>query len=258
MDWVRTFYDKQDEWTGCCRGEIMASDRERAFRIARLLGGRQARVLELGCGGGQTAAAIAELGHIVVAMDSSLRAIESARRRARADFRGRMEAIHADYYTFEPGGRFDVVCCFDGFGVGEDDDQRRLLRRIARWLEQDGSALIEVYAPSYWAAAAGTTMLFGDASRRYGFDAVGGRMLDTWWPNVRPEEAVTQSLRCYGPADLCLLLKGTGLVLAGIEPGGAVDPVSGEYHSPVPLERAMSYLATVRRAQSRCMRIAPL
>lgn len=93
-------------------------------------------------------------------------------------------------------------------------------------------------------------MRFGDATRRYGFDATGNRMLDMWWPNGRPGEALTQSLRCYEPADFHLLLEGTGLGLTGIEPGGAVDRVSGEYRSPVPLEHAMSYLARLERAPS--------
>ncbi len=250
MDWVGTFYDKQDEWTGCCRGEIEEFHRERASRVDRILGRRPGRVLELGCGGGQTAAAIAELGHIAVAVDISLRGIESARERAKAHFLGSMQAIHADFYTFEPGGKFDVVCYFDGFGIGEDDDQRRLLRRIAGWLKRDGSALVEVCAPAYWAAVAGTTMRLGDASRRYGFDATGNRMLDTWWPNDRPGEALTQSLRCYALADLPLLLDGTGLAITRVEPGGAVDRETGEYRSQAPLEQAMSYLATLRPARS--------
>jgi ubiquinone/menaquinone biosynthesis C-methylase UbiE len=250
MDWVKSFYGKQDEWTGCCRGEIEESHRGQAYRVDRTLGGCPGRVLELGCGGGQTAAAIAELGHTVVAVDISPRAIDAARERAEAHLRGRLQPILADFYEFEPEGHFDVVCYFDGFGIGEDDDQRRLLRRIAGWLVPNGAALVEVYTPWYWAAAAGTTMQFDDASRRYGFDAVDGRMLDTWWPNGRPEEVVTQSLRCYGPGDLRLLLAGTGLDLVDVLPDGAVDQASGGHHSQVPLERAMSYLATLRPVRS--------
>ncbi|MFN5457566.1 MAG: hypothetical protein ACK5BX_41150, partial [Bradyrhizobium sp.] len=34
-------------------------------------------------------------------------------------------------YTIELAGRFDVVCYWDGFGIGSDADHRRLLRRIA-------------------------------------------------------------------------------------------------------------------------------
>ena len=183
-------------------------------------------------------------------MDVSPRAIAATRERARTHFRGPLQPILADFYQLELQGKFDVVSYFDGFGVGKDEDQRRLLRRVAGWLELRGSALVEVYTPWYWAAAAGMEMQFLDAWRRYGFDAAGERMLDTWWPKGRPEEAVTQSLRCYGPADLHLLLDGTGLVLASVEPGGAVDQETGEYRSPVELGKAMSYLATLRLASS--------
>jgi len=34
---------------------------------------------------------------------------------------------------------------------------------------------------------------------------------DTWWDAARPDEKISQRLRCYTPADLALLLSGTGL-----------------------------------------------
>jgi SAM-dependent methyltransferase len=248
MDWVRDFYTKQDQWAGVFSGRIDAFHQERAFWVDLALDGRVGRVLELGCGGGQTAAAIAEAGHWVVAVDLNARAIEVALRRAEGRYEGRLQPVLADFFTFEPDEPFDLVCYFDGFGVGEDEDQRRLLERISAWLVTGGVALIEVYTPWYWARAAGQQMTFGSASRRYAFDAEGGRLLDTWWPHGHPEEAVTQSLRCYGPADLCLLLRGTGLDLVDLRSGGAVDVATGEYCDQVPLESAMSYVATLRRA----------
>jgi methylase of polypeptide subunit release factors len=68
VDWVREFYNREDEWAGVFRDGIDAFHRERA------LAGRRGHVLELGCGGGQTAAAIAEVGHTVVALDLNPRA----------------------------------------------------------------------------------------------------------------------------------------------------------------------------------------
>jgi len=68
-------------------------------------------------------------------------------------------------------------------------------------------------------------------------------MLDTWWPGDDESQAVTQSLRCYSPADLRLLLQHTGLTLQSLEPGGAVDYDKHEWHPQVPLEQAMSYVA---------------
>ena len=51
-----------------------------------------------------------------------------------------MEMVRADFYTVALDGRFDVVCCWEVFGLGDDADQRRLLRRIeAEWLAPGGA-----------------------------------------------------------------------------------------------------------------------
>ncbi|MGD9676252.1 MAG: cyclopropane-fatty-acyl-phospholipid synthase family protein [Candidatus Bipolaricaulia bacterium] len=144
MEWIRQFYEKQDEWIGCCQGEIEGVDRERAACVHRLLAAEPGRVLELGCGGGQTAAAIAELGHTVVAVDISRRAIEAAGERARSVVSGRLIPVLADFFDYEPAGEFDAVVYFDGFGVGEDEDQRRLLHRMAAWMKEGAWALLDV------------------------------------------------------------------------------------------------------------------
>lgn len=193
--------------------------------------------------------ATAERGHVVTAVE--LVASRVAHARQLADEHGRdiqaaggaLEFIVGDFYALPLDGPYDVVAYWDGFGVGEDGDQRRLLHRIAGWLAIEGVALIDVYTPWYWAATAGLEMVFGDVRRRYDFNAEGGRMLDTWWLDGREEEAVTQSLRCYGPADLRLLLEGTGLELADIAPGGAWDNDAREWLDRVPLAQAMGFMA---------------
>lgn len=38
----------------------------------------------------------------------------------------------------------------DGFGIGEDADQLRILKRINGWLNEDGYALRDIYEPNYW------------------------------------------------------------------------------------------------------------
>jgi SAM-dependent methyltransferase len=156
---------------------------------------------------------------------------------------GDLTVLQADFYSVELPNRFDVVCYWDGFGIGTDSDQRRLLARIASWLAPGGCALIDINTPWYWAQAAGQEMRFGDVVRRYAFDALGCRMLDRWWPVDDEQGAVTQSLRCYSPADLQLLLQGTGLAIQAVEPGGAVDYAAKQYRDRVPLEQAMQYVA---------------
>jgi SAM-dependent methyltransferase len=243
VEWVEAFYARQDELLGVYTGDMADDGIRRAASIARLAGAGRKRVLELGAGGGRAAAATADLGHDVVAVELVPTAAEHARRLAEREREGSLSVIRGDFYEVEPGGGFDVVCYWDGFGVGSDADQRRLLRRVRGWLAAGGCALLDVNTPWYWAGAAGRELRWGEAARRYGFDADGCRLLDRWWSVGAEGGAVTQSLRCYSPADLRLLLEGTGLVLDSLEPGGAVDARSGRFIERVPPGRAMQYLA---------------
>ena len=248
MDWVPAFYARQYELLGdAASWEIQSVHRERAALVQELLA-PPARVLELGAGGGQTAAALADLGYDVVANELLPEVAIRAQSLAEVPRSGAMTVLPGNFYEIEPGETFDVVSYWDGFGVGSDAEQRRLLRRVRNWLSVRGRALIEIYTPWYWANAAGRTMTVGEAGRRYEFDGRGGRMLDTWWSQSEPERVVTQSLRCYGPADLDLLLEGTALRLVSVTPGGSYDPATGEFDSNAPLERAMSYVATLAAA----------
>lgn len=242
MDWVREFYEKQDQWDGAYRREIGPEHHEQALRVDQALDGRKGRVLDLGCGGGQSAAALAALGHQVVGVDFNRSAIGRARELAAAS-EGRITVIQGDFYEVELEGVFDAVTYFDGFGVGEDADHRRLFERIAGWLAPEGRVLIDVYTPWYWAQTSGQEMAWEDVARRYLFDADACRVVDTWWRVDRPDDSITQSLRCYSPADLKLLLQGSGLAMLDRIPGGSLDYETGVYTNQVPLEEAMSYLA---------------
>ena len=116
----------------------------RAGAIQHLAGPGPKRVLELGCGSGLVSAGIASLGHTVVAVDITPEAAASARRVAAEVPDGRMLVVEGDFFEVDLPGDFDVVCYFDGFGIGSDDDQRRLLRCIAGWLGKGGCATIDV------------------------------------------------------------------------------------------------------------------
>jgi len=246
--WARDFYARQDEWADVSRDPITDMHRRNADLVHRLAGGRIGRVLELGAGGGQNAAALADLGYSVTAVELVPSVAQNALELAAQPRQGQLRVIVGDFYEVELPDRYDIVCYWDGFGVGSDDDQQRLLRRVAGWLMPDGFALIEVYTPWYWSGIARSGMAgretqFGGVSRRYGFDADGSRMLDTWWPVGREAEAVSQSLRCYSLADLRLLLEGTGFVIESVEPRGAYDPARDRFVEDAPLEQSMQYLA---------------
>ena len=247
MEWVKDFYERQEQLSGVYSRQVDETDRERAATLANLSDPSLKRVLELGAGGGQTAAATADLGYEVTAIEL----VESAARHARALaghlHNGTLNVIQGSFFEVNLTEQFDVISYWDGFGIGSDNDQQSLLKRIHVWLAPKGLALIDINTPWYWAKVAGRTADFGRSMRRYDFDAENCRMLDRWWAKESENEAVTQSLRCYSPADLKLLLQGTGLSLQRVIPGGAVDYERGEYIKNVPLGQAMQYLAILKR-----------
>ena len=248
VEWVAEFYRKQYEWADWRRRWANfdpARHDPHEDAIGRLAGPGSKRILELGAGTGMTAAALAHAGHDVVAIELQPMLAEHIARLADDVEGGSLRAIAGDFYEVDPGGPFDVIGYFDGFGIGTDDDQRRLLGRVADWLSSDGCALIDILTPWHWARAAGSEEEFPEGTGiwyRDGFDAEGSRMTERMWREGHEKEAVSQSLRCYGPADLRLLLEGTGLTLAAVEP--YKDQWYGE---PTALDAAMVYLAKLVR-----------
>jgi SAM-dependent methyltransferase len=250
---VKEFYTKSALWTGTSPC-VADHDRARAASIERLCGDGVRSILELGAGDGATAAATSELGYDVIALEFCPPLAEQARKLSYDPRKGLFIVIDEDYYDVELNNTFDVVCMWDSFGAGSDSDQRLLLRRIAkRWIATGGCALIDVFSPWWWARRAGEEFhLPGgalspqsvDMVSRYDFDPIGGRFINTRYPTNEENKAVTQSTRCYTPADLALLLEGTGLRIDLIEAAGKTLGMDSLNHSAnSPLWESGSYLA---------------
>lgn len=250
--WVKDFYTQAGEWWGVDAGEPDL-EQARAQTIARLCGTAPKRILELGAGAGGTSAVLADQGHTVVAVELSPVYAQMARQFAAAPHVGLMTVLEADFYTVELNEHFDVICYWDGFGVGTDADHRRMFRRIAQeWLAPGGSALLDVFSPIKPARSAGEEVQLDalegvpgsvEMLRRYHFDPVQCRWIDEWQPTAHPENALAQAIRCYTPVDFLLLLEGTGLTLKRIEvEGEALDLGASTITSSGPLMEAWSYL----------------
>ncbi|RME10349.1 MAG: class I SAM-dependent methyltransferase [Ardenticatenia bacterium] len=245
--WARRFYAKQAEWSGVYWGDVEVRHRRKAKRVRGVIGTPPKRVLELGAGGGQDAIALSEEGYDVVAVEQEPLLVEHIRRLLRQHSGARVKVIKADFYQVTlPEQSFDAVCYWDGFGIGTDAEQRKLLQRIWSWLRLDGVALIDVYTPWNAAKSAGYGWRVGRAKREYKFDGENCRWIDRWWLE-ETGESVEQSLRCYSPADLRLLLEGTGLVLERVEAGGMMDYENRQFIETAPLEQAMWYMAVLRK-----------
>jgi hypothetical protein len=214
--------------------------------------------LELGSAYGNTAVVLAQAGHDVVGVELTDR-IDFARQYEAHAGEGSLTFVKGDFYRTAFGERFDVVCYWNGFGVGTDADQRRLLRRIADvWLQPCGIALIDVANPTGWIGWAGeehhrtadpANGYPYDVSERIDFDPVRNRFVDTWWRTDRPGERWSQDIRCYAPVDFLLLLEGVGLTLEAMEvDGDALDPRQ-PHSSAHRLWRAHEYLVKLGRSE---------
>lgn len=239
--WVVPFYDFQDRLTGCYSAPPHATHVEAARRL-RGQYPQATRLLELGAGGGQFAVSAAAEGFRVTALELRAAGVAHMLRLAR-EYGVTLNGIQGDFYTADPGGPFDLIVYWDGFGVGSDDDQRRLLTRMAGWLAPQGHALLDVYTPWYWASHAGYTRHTDTYTQVYGFDSATSRMTDTY---VEPGgQRHSQSLRCYSPDDLRRLLAGTGLRLARAEPGGMFDTATGTWHPQADWASCMTFQAVL-------------
>ena len=216
MAWAADFYTRQYEWAGWAArwaaigpAEIASIARTHVEVVSRLVGHEPKRILELGAGSGFMAAGLASAGHDVVAIELVDVCVESIRRLANQAHAGALDVVAGDFNEIDLDGPFDVACYFDGFGMGNDDDQRRLLRRIYAWLSPQGCALVDVFAPWYWAKMTGTVDESPAGSGIFdeeGFDPDGCRMEERMWRRGREDTAVIQSLRCYARRtfDSCL------------------------------------------------------
>jgi len=248
MGFNQNFYGKQADWSGAYHGDVQDRHRRKAAWARTVVGDPPGRILELGAGGGQDAVALAEEGYEVTAVELEPLLAQHIRALLRKHPQANVSVIEADFYLVSlPEHSFDAVCYWDGFGIGTDEEQRILLERIRRWLRPDGVALIDVYTPWHAARSAGHGWRVGNAWREYGFDGRGCRWIDRWRSDETGEE-IEQSLRCYSPADLRLLLDGTGLELVDVHPGGMMDYEHPRYVAEAPLEKAMWYVAILKPA----------
>lgn len=248
MDWVREYYTEQARTFGS--SDITDYHRTCAAVLTGAAGGTPRTVLDLGCGNGAIALVLARGGASVMAVE--LNEVDAKRA---AEFSAAepvdLNVINADFYSVDLKKRFDLVYCWDGFGVGDDDDQQRLLRRIAAdWLQPAGKAVIDVFSPDYWIAMAGTSQAFRDRTdaewrREIRFDEDRSRMIDQWKTSAKPSVVRSQSLRCYAPAEFAALAESGGLTVCHFLTNRG-DPLPPSQW-PDYLPQSTSYLAVLRQ-----------
>lgn len=111
---------------------------------------------------------------------------------------------------------------------------------------------MDVYSPIRPAREAGTEQRLPplkdvpgsvEMLNRCHFDPIHSRWIDEWIPMQEPQKALAQAIRCYSPADLLLLLEGTGLAVKHVEVDGQeLEIVSDRIALSSPLTNAWCYL----------------
>ncbi|MEV6980939.1 aminotransferase class I/II-fold pyridoxal phosphate-dependent enzyme [Sphaerisporangium sp. NPDC051017] len=100
------------------------------------------RVLDLGCGIGRHAVALAEHGFEVVGVDVSLWALDQAEESARRAGVP-LTVVLADLFGRADLPEADAAVCLQNFGWGTDDEQRRFLRRVRERLVPGGVLVLD-------------------------------------------------------------------------------------------------------------------
>lgn len=246
MDWAKQFYKEQFLLINQQDEVAYNYLQEDVNRIEEQFGKAFQTVLELGAGDGQLANVMAQRGKDVATIEFVEERVAYAKSQAQVP----MTILCGDFYTIDVSEQFDCVLYIDGFGVGEDADQLRLLHRIHHWLKDDGYALIDIYEPNYWQAAYKEPMRPTNDDkvyRQYSYDFENNRFIDEWWHQDSKEAKVAQSLKCYSVKEIVALCEQARLSIVGYFPGGAVDYEQWTYTEPAALDHCISYRIKLKK-----------
>ncbi|WP_328457016.1 aminotransferase class I/II-fold pyridoxal phosphate-dependent enzyme [Streptomyces sp. NBC_00386] len=205
------------------------------------------RVLDLGCGTGRHAVALAAREFSVTGADAGGWALERAEAAAKA------AGVRADWLRLDllrelpwPMGEFDAVVCVQSFGWGSDAQQLRLLQEVRRVLVPGGLLILDHsnvlaiagnYVPEATFETEGLRAYFRRAYR-----VASGR--STGEIEVRRGDAepvvIHDDVRMYQPAEVHDLLTRAGFTVERVDADFAVG------REPAPTTRYVQFVARSR------------
>jgi 2-polyprenyl-3-methyl-5-hydroxy-6-metoxy-1,4-benzoquinol methylase len=178
-----------------------------------------ARVLDLGCGFGRHAVALAELGHHVTGLDLSETLLAHAAHLAQ-EHHVALELVRRDLRQLQGLGPYDAcVCLYTVLGYFDDDENAGVLHAVSELLEPRGALLLDVTNPlgllGHLTGEKWREVPAGVTRERSEYDPLTGRLRAErvlYRSDGRREPIPTSLVRLYAPYELRRLLE-----LAGFE-----------------------------------------
>lgn len=209
----------------CAPGRLCRAPEEVAGIAAALALPAGARVLDLGCGPGAHAIALAARGFVVTGVDRSARLLGRARRSAEAAGL-EVEWVQADMREFRRPAAFGLVCSlYTSFGYFDAAGDRRVLGNVAASLAPGGRLVLDLdTAANIARRLRGSTAVIDEIryEEHARLDEHGSMLLAHWTVDrggVRQEFDVAQ--RLYGADELRTLLLAAGF--ADVRLFGSLD-----------------------------------
>ncbi len=130
---------------------------EAEFRLLGPVSGK--RVLDLGCGGGQSCIAFAKQGAISIGVDFSVEQLAFARRLLEQEEGIRVELRHGDMaeLAFQRADSVDIV--FSAFAFQYMPDLNRVFRQVHRVLKPQGTLIFSIPHPALGLANQSSTVV---------------------------------------------------------------------------------------------------
>ena len=183
------------------------TEREAAFVAQWLPLPAYGLVLDLGCGQGRHARALARRGYRVIGVDSNAAALEAARRASGDDL---IYVQHDMRRLEELPGTFDgLICLWQSFGYFDAATNAAILRQIGAKLRQGGRMVLDIYHRGFFERNQGARRFehagraIGETKRMDGdrltvvLDYGQERPTDTYaWQLFSPEQITALARQC--------------------------------------------------------------
>ncbi len=231
MSWVEPFFDSEfwdADYAGILADEARTA-REAEFIVRELALGPSDRVLDLACGAGRHALAVAPRVAAVTGFDRTLRYLDQARARAAEAGIANIVFAAGDMRALDYRGEFDAAWCyFTAWGYWSDAENQDILARVCRALRPGGRFLLEMIARDglirRFTPRDGRTYPDGSAMvEERSFDLVAGRVRSRWTlAGPRGPRSVDLDMRVPAPEEYPRMFRDAGFSACRVvaAPGG--------------------------------------